>query len=64
MTFLDSSIENVRGFSQYTSLPCFIASTEMYACQWSGVAMHTASIPGLLRTSRKSAYVAHFEPSL
>ena len=55
MTCLDSSGENVRGFSQYTSLLCFIASTHMYACQWSGVAMTTASIEGSFMTSRKSA---------
>ena len=49
-----SCTEYVSGFSQYTSLPCFIASTAMYACQWSGVAMHTMSMAGSLTISWKS----------
>ena len=35
----------------------------MYACQWSGVAMHTASIMGSERILRKSNSVRQCEPS-
>jgi hypothetical protein len=40
-----SETVNDGGFSTYTSLPAWHASTNMIACQWSGVAMTTASMP-------------------
>ena len=33
----------VNGFSQYTCLPASIAARHIAACQWSGVAITTAS---------------------
>jgi hypothetical protein len=34
----------VIGFSQYTFLPASMASIEILPCQWSGVAIRTASM--------------------
>ena len=42
-TAIASAIVLVIGFSMYTSLPAFMASMAIRACQWSGVAMHTRS---------------------
>jgi hypothetical protein len=47
-----SSIVRVIGFSQYTSLPAFIASMAMRACQWSGVAIVQMSTSFCSRTWR------------
>src|ERR1022692_4826719 len=41
----------VMGFSRYTSLPAAMAASAMGACQWSGVAMKTASISARCRSS-------------
>ncbi len=40
------------GFSQYTGFFASSASTEICRCQWSGVAMMTASTSGRASTSR------------
>ena len=48
----------VNGFSPKMSLPQFAANTPMGACQWSGVAMSTASMSSRRHSSRKSRYVA------
>ena len=44
MTSMASWMLCVSGFSQYTSLPARKAASVMIACQWSGVAMQTASM--------------------
>ena len=49
-----SSIFSVSGFSTYTSLPALSASMAIRACQWSGVAISTASIPACSSTRRWS----------
>ena len=45
---------DVGGFSTYTSLPAWQAHTVAGACQWSGVAITTASTPLASSTFRKS----------
>ena len=45
------------GFSQYTSLPARIASTDAGACQRSPVAMWTASMSLRASISRMSMYI-------
>ena len=55
---------SVSGFSQYTSLPAFMASMAMIACQWSGVATMTASTSLLVTRSRKSACPFTSYPSI
>ena len=49
-----SSIVSVIGFSRYTSLPAARASTVCSWCQWSGVAMMTASIDLSASRARQS----------
>ena len=49
-----SSMVRVSGFSTYTSLPAFIASMAICACQWSGVATSTASSSFTSRSRRWS----------
>ena len=53
-----SRIVTDTGFSQYTSLPASAARIEMGVCQWSGVAITTASTSGRASTSRKSLHAA------
>jgi hypothetical protein len=42
-SILPSAIVRVSGFSQYTSLPAFMASMQIFVCQWSGVPTITTS---------------------
>ena len=49
-----SATEMLSAFSQYMSLPAWQAITAITACQYSGVAMTTASTSGRASTSRKS----------
>ena len=51
------------GFSQYTSLPAWQARMAMIACQWSGVAITTASMSLRSRTLRKSPKVSGVPPA-
>ncbi len=48
-----SSSVRVMHFSQYTCLPIRAAATVMRECQWSGVAMITASTSGAATSSSK-----------
>ena len=54
MTALPSLRSWVNGFSTYTSLPALHASTVIGTCQWSGVAISTASTS--LRASSSSCF--------
>ena len=49
-----SAIVIDKGFSTYTSLPVLHAAIVWMACQWSGVAITTASMSGRSSTVRKS----------
>ena len=51
-----SSSVRVMHFSQYTCLPIWAAATVMRECQWSGVAMMTASTSGAATSSSKWRY--------
>ena len=59
-----SSMVVASGFSTYTSLPAWQASTVGNACQWSGVAMSTTSTSLRSSTRRKSFTVSGFLPRL
>ena len=52
------------GFSQKTSFPASMASIAIFVCQWSGVAIRTASTSGSSSTSRYSIVPLDSEPSM
>ena len=54
-----SATEIVSGFSTETCLPAFTASIAIGTCQWSGVAIITASTSARASTSRKSRCAVH-----